>query len=463
MSAESERALQVKDRILGLKAEAWEFAPAILRIEREPPSPLPRLVLYALVGLFAVTLLWAAFGRLDIIAVAQGKLVPQSFIQVVQPADAGIIKELLVREGDEVKAGQALVRMDTSVSEADNKALQNELNVRSLQLRRIDAELAFSKLPREAADPPALYQQVLAQYRARRQAYQDQLEGERAVFAKAQADLKSAIEVETKLKRTLPIYKEQADSWKQLAKEGFAGRLLALDKERLHVETEQELRAQAYMVASLTASIEQSEKRISQITSQYRQQLQNERVEAEAQYHKLQQNWDKQQHRHTLLELRAPHDALVKDLATHTVGSVVATGTILMTLVPHNEPVLAEVWVSHLDAGFVRPGQPAKLKFTTYAFQRYGMVEGSVQHISPDATDPGDAKQDKKNADQSVPNQGYRTLVALNTPFLERDGRRYKLSPGMQVSAELNLGSRTVLEYLLSPIQKTVAEAGRER
>jgi HlyD family secretion protein len=134
-----------------------------------------------------------------------------------------------------------------------------------------------------------------------------------------------------------------------------------------------------------------------------------------------------------------------------------------MTLVPHNEPVLAEVWVSHLDAGFVRPEQPAKIKFTTYAFQKYGMVEGTVRHISPDATDAADARQDRKKDDQSLPNQGYRTLVALTTPVLERDGRQYKLSPGMQVSAEVNLGSRTVLEYLLSPIQKTVSEAARER
>lgn len=455
--------MKVKDRIFGLKAEVLEFAPAILRVEQQPPSPLPRLVLYTLLGLFAVALLWATFGRLDIIAVAQGKLVPQSFIQVVQPPEAGIIKELLVKEGDEVKAGQVLVRMDTSLSEADNRALQNELALRSLQLRRIDAELNGAPLARQAGDPPALFEQVEAQYRARRQAYQDQLEGERALLAKAQADLRSAVEIETKLKRTVPIYKDQAESWDRLAKEGFAGRLLALDRQRAYVEAEQELRAQEHLIASLKASIEQSEKRIAQITSNYRRELQNERVEAEAQSHKLEQTWDKQRYRHALLELRAPQDTLVKDLATHTVGSVIAAGTILMTLVPHSEPLLAEVWVSHLDAGFIRPGQAAKLKFTAYAFQKYGMVEGRVQHISPDATDSADGRQDRKNAEQSVANQGYRTLVALKTPFLEREGRFHKLSPGMQVSAEVNLGSRTVLEYLFSPIQKTMAEAGRER
>ena len=455
--------MKVKDRILALKVEALEFAPAILRVEQESPSPLPRLVLYALLGLFAVALLWAAFGRLDIIAVAQGKLVPQSFIQVVQPADAGIIKELLVREGDAVKEGQALVRMDARLSEADSKTLQAELHRKRLQLRRIEAELSGVPMKRRADDPAAIYAQTEAHYQARRQAYLDALATEQATLLKSQHDLKGAAEIESKLQKTVPIYKDQAESWDKLAKEGFAGRLLALDRQRAYLESEQDLKAQTQNVASLKALISQSDRRIAQITSNYRQQLQNERGEAESSHHKLQQDWDKHQHRHTLLELRAPQDALVKDLATHTVGSVVAAGTILMTLVPHNEPVLAEVWVSHLDAGFVRPGQPAKVKFTTYAFQKYGMVEGSVQHISPDATDAADVRPDRKRDDPSVPNQGYRTLVALATPVLERDGRQYQLSPGMQVSAEVNLGSRTVLEYLLSPIQKTVAEAARER
>jgi len=455
--------MNIKDRILGLKAEALEFAPAILRVEQKSPSPLPRLVLYALLALFAVALLWAAFGRLDIIAVAQGKLVPQSFIQVVQPADAGIIKELLVREGDAVKEGQALVRMDARLSEADSKTLQAELHRKRLQLRRIEAELSGVPMKRQADDPAAIYAQAEAQYQARRQAYLDALGTEQATLLKSRHDLKGAAEIESKLQKTVPIYKDQAESWDKLAKEGFAGRLLALDRQRAYFESEQDLKAQTQNVASLKALISQSDRRIAQVTSNYRQQLQNERGEAEALYHKLQQDWDKHQHRHTLLELRAPQDALVKDLATHTVGSVVAAGTILMTLVPHNEPVLAEVWVSHLDAGFVRPGQPAKVKFTTYAFQKFGMVEGKVQHISPDATDAADIRQDRKKDDPSVPNQGYRTLVALAAPVLERDGRQYQLSPGMQVSAEVNLGSRTVLEYLLSPIQKTVAEAARER
>ncbi|HYA19098.1 MAG TPA: HlyD family type I secretion periplasmic adaptor subunit, partial [Burkholderiales bacterium] len=104
-----------------------------------------------------------------------------------------------------------------------------------------------------------------------------------------------------------------------------------------------------------------------------------------------------------------------------------------------------------------------KLKFTAYPFQQYGMLDGEVLQVSPDASDlPTKSDKNNPNNDNSA-QSGFRTIVSLKAPYLERDGAKYHLSPGMQVSAEINLGSRTVLEYLLSPIQKTMHEAGRER
>ncbi|WIM05227.1 MAG: biotin/lipoyl-binding protein [Candidatus Nitricoxidivorans perseverans] len=258
----------MRERLLGLTAPAGDFSPPILRLQQEAPSPLPRLVLRIVLGLLAVMLAWATFGRLDIVAVAQGKLVPVSYLKVIQPAESGIVAELLVREGDAVKEGQVLVRMDRHVSEADSRQIENDLAVKRLTLRRIDAELADRPMQRRTDDPPDIYAQVEAQSRARRQAYRDALDAERALLAKA----------------------------------------------------EQELAAQRHAVESLKAAIEQSRKKIAQIASNYRQQLATDRV-----------------------------------------------------------------------------------------------------------------------------------------------GNRYRLSPGMHVAAEIHLGTRTVLEYLLSPVRKVAYEAGRER
>lgn len=439
------------------------FASDFLQLRDEAPAPLPRAVLYGSLGLLGTLLVWAYFAPLDIIAVAPGKIIPQGYLQIVQPTESGVIREILVTEGAQVKSGQVLARMDARVSEADGRQLQNELQLKRLQLRRIDAELGGAPWRRLADDPPELISQLEAQLHARRQAHLGALEIERAILAKAEQDLKSAQEVEAKLQKTIPLFVLHEEAYDQLVKDGFAGKLMHMEKQRDRIEKEQDLRAQQFNIASLRATIGQVNKRIVQITSSYHQQLQNERVDAEAQYHKLQQDWEKQSHRHALLELKAPQDGIVKDLATHTLGSVVAPGTVVMTLVPDGDGLLAEVWVTHLDAGLVESGQAARLKLTAYPFQQYGMLDARVRHISPDASESADQKNAKNAGIQDQPASSFRALIELPQPFIQAQGRRYRLSPGMQVNAEINLGTRTVLEYLLSPVQKTLHEAGRER
>ena len=148
------------------------------------------------------------------------------------------------------------------------------------------------------------------------------------------------------------------------------GGSLVLERERDRIEKEGDLKTQAFAVESLKASIAQSQKRLAQITSNYKQQLHNERVEAQGQLDKLQQEVAKQRHKQTLLELKAPQAGIVKDVATHTIGSVVSPGTILLTLVPKDEPLQAEVMINNDDVGFVREGQSVKVKLAAYPFQK---------------------------------------------------------------------------------------------
>ena len=426
-----------------------------------------RFVLHCLLVGTACVLVWAWFAPLDIIAVAQGRLVPRSQLQVVQPTESGVVREILVREGENVSAGQVLARMDLNLSEADSRQLQAELALKRLQVRRVDAELAGVALVRAGSDPPELFAQVEAQHRARRQAHIDALAAERAILAKAEQDLKAAAEVESKLQRTLPIYRQQEQAIDDLTRDGFAGRLMLLDRQRDRIEKEQDLAAQRFTLASLRASAGQSQSRLAQIQSAYNQQLRNERVEAEGQFRRLAQDWERHQHRRSMLELRAPHEGTVKDLATRTAGSVIAGGTVLMTVVPTNEPLLAEVWIANQDAGFVEVGQPVRIKVASFPFQKFGVLQGRIAQLSPDSSDLPQAQNlEKRRADieHVMPSTGYRTLVALDSDTLpQTSGRALRLAPGMQVSAEIHLGTRTVMEYLLSPIQKAVFEAARER
>lgn len=437
-----------------------DFAPAMLRMQQQAPNPLPRFVLYVGLLLLGALFAWGIFGRLDIVAVAPGRIAPQSFLKIVQPAEAGVIREILVKDGDMVEEGQVLIRMDAQLLEADHRIVANELTLRNLQLRRIDAELTGSPMKRQAGDSPKLFAEIEAQYHARRQAYSDTLEGEKAFLAKAQQDLNSALEVQEKLRKTVPIYRDQAEGWERLAREGFAGKLMAMDRQRLFIENQQELKAQEHNVAGLKATIAQSAKRIAQITSNYRQQLQSERIEAIAQRDRLEQDLEKLKHRAGLLELKAPQSGVVKDLATRTPGTVVAPGTILLTLVPHGEPLIAEVWINNADAGLVHPRQKVRLKLAAYPFQKYGMLDGTIQLISIDSQERGDTVTGRAGPPQEA---AYRALIGLDHQRLESAGQGLKLISGMLVNAEIHLGTRSVLEYVLSPVQKIAHEAGRER
>lgn len=447
-----------------------EFAPALVRLQEVAPAPLGRAVLYTLLLLLASLLAWALIGQLDVVAVAEGKLVPQSFLKIVQPADAGIVREILVKEGETVRQGQVLMRMDSAVSDADGKTLDHDQLRKSMMLRRIDAELAQRELRPLPGAPPALFDEMLAQFHANRAALEAALASERATLQRAHGEMSAAVQVKAKLMDVLPHYQDQDRAFEKLVKDGFAGTLMASDKRRERVEKEQELNTQGHVIESARATIAQSEKRLLQIQTDYRKQLYTERNEVEGQLEKLTQELAKQAHRQELLELCASQDGVVKDLATHTAGTVVQPGTVLLTVVPKDEALKAEVWVSNQDIGFVREGQSVKLKFATFPFQQYGMVEGTVERVSVDAADgsmqgtstSGDSGDRMSKGPNATP-LAYRAVVALHTMHIGQDGERLPLSAGMQASAEVLLGSRSVMEYLLSPVRKAFHEAGRER
>lgn len=450
--------------VSGLRGQAdWQdFLPPLIRLQHTAPNPLGRRVLWALLALLAFLIVWAILGRLDIVAVADGKLVPASYLKIVQPAEAGIIKEILVREGETVRAGQTLMRMDALFTEADLTALATEYTRRRLQLARIDAELGGQPFQPDIQAPAALVREAAAQYQANRDALAAALAEERSRLIKAQQELAAARQQKERLEAVLPHYREQDKAYEKLVQEGFAGALMGSDKRRERIEKEQELETQKHLIASAQASIDQSVKKLRQIEADYVRQLHAERVEAQAQLDRLTQEVEKQQHRRELLELKAPQDGVIKELATHTAGTVVQPGTVLASLVPRDERLKAEVWVSNEDIGFVRPGQPVKLKFATYPFQKYGMGRGTVEHVSADAQSEEEAR------DKGWPGAGqrplrYKALITLEANALETDGVKYPLSVGMQTTAEILLGRRTVAEYLLSPLQKAWHEAGRER
>lgn len=454
----------MKPAVKTLSGDVLDFAPGLLSIQESPPAKLPRALLHCVVALFLILLLWASVGKLDIVASADGRLVPQTYVKIVQPAEAGIVQEILVGEGQSVEAGQVLMRMDAKLTDADARTIRNEHELKRLQLRRIDAELGGLPIRAEAGDSPDILVQVSNQYAAHRQAYQDALAQEQAILGKTRHDLQAAEELARKLRETVPTYRKSAAAFEKLGHDGFYSPLASEEKQRDRIEKEQDLRAQEATVASLKSTLTASERKLAQITSNYRSELHNERVETESQFRKLREELEKIEHKSGLLALRAPQRGVIKDLATHTAGTVVSPGTVLMSLVPHDEPLHAEVLVRNEDVGFVHVDQHVKLKLAAYPFQKYGMIDGTVTHLGPDAADvaASAARPSGETSDVAAALR-YKALVRLHTQQLETDGKQLRLSPGMQVIAEVHQGQRSVMEYLLSPLLKAWHEAGRER
>lgn len=441
-----------------LDRDAHDFRPDLLTIQNSPPSAWPRGLLLAVTGLLGLLVLWAIFAKLDVVATAQGRLVPMSFTKVVQPAEAGVVLDILIKDGDAVKTGQTLLRLDARLAQSELTGLGKDVNIKRLTLRRIEAELADRPFGAQPSDPAEISAQVEAQFRARRQSYADALAQETEALNKAKADLASADQVLNKLKQTVPLYRQSAEAYDKLLKEGFVGEVAANEKKREFVEREQDFKAQESNVQSLKAVIAGSKKKLISVRSNYRSQLENERIETLTQLNKSSQELDKSTIRSGLLEIKAPSDGIVKDLMVTTKGAVVQAGSLLLNIVPREEPVQAEVLLSNEDVGFIGTGQKAQIKVAAYPFQKYGLLEGKVLLVAADSSDP------KQQQSTQQPQLTYRALVSLQTQALVApNGEKLALSPGMLISAEIHQGQRTVLEYLLSPVQKVGAEAARER
>lgn len=442
-------------------------------IQNDAPSQTGRIVLWAVSILMLIMIAWAALGKIDIIASAEGKLVPQTLLKIVQPAEAGVVKQLLVNEGDSVRAGQILARLDTTLTHADKAGIVSDLATQHMQVRRIEAELTSQPMLARAGDGPELYAQVQRLYVAHRRAYLDGVEQEKSLLAKAEHEKRSALEILSKLEQTVPSYRKAAQAYASLEKEGFFGSLAAADKAREATEKIKDLDAQKASVDALEATISAQHQRITQLQSTYKSELEKELADLRARITQLRPDLDKTLYREGLMQLRAPQDGTIKDLATTTVGAVVQPGSVVMTLVPRDEQLYADVSIKNEDMGFVKVGQSVQLKLAAYPFQKYGMLHGKVVRISADATE---SSRNGANLNGTVNNaltldRDSPTTVAVYKARVALDGQRLQgpqgavldLAPGMQAVAEINQGRRTVLEYLLSPVQKMVASAGRER
>jgi hemolysin D len=449
--AVAQAAWQARHELAGPKRLADEaaFLPAALSLQETPVHPAPRRAMWVIMTLFVVALAWACLGKVDIVAVAQGRIVVSDRTKVVQPLEAAVVKAVHVRDGDKVEAGQLLVELDATAATADRQSVEQLTQAASDELWRTQALLAALKSGRAPAGAPRapLQVQTSAEWAdiAGRAARMD------AEVARRQAELATVESGIAKLQATLPLARQREADLQALAAQGFVSGHAGQDRTRERIELERDLETQRARRAESLAAVQESVQARAALRAETERALNDRLAKATLEIAQLRQEEAKTVQRKQLTQLVAPVAGTVQQLAVHTEGGVVTPAQALMVIVPDDAEVTAEVVIENKDVGFLRVGQAVEVKLETFPFTRYGTVPALVKRVSVDAVN-----DEQRGAI-------FPATLSLLRGSIDVDGRLLALTPGMNVTGEVKTGRRRLIDYVVSPIKATADKSLEER
>lgn len=380
---------------------------------KEPSLPRSSRVIWCMTVLVAAFVVWANYFHLDEVTTGNGKIAPSSHEQTIQSLEGGIIHKLAVKEGDIVERGEVLAQLDRTKTESSVLESESRLNAALATAARLQAEVTNTEpvFPQELDDDVELVRQETELWRSRRDSLQKGLEGLRHAVSLVQRELSM----------TAPLVKAGAAS----------------DVEVLRLQRQKN----------------ELENKITEMQNQYyvrsREELSKANAEIEAQRSVMRGREDSL----TRLTFTAPVRGIVKDIEVTTVGGVIPPNGKLMSLVPLDDQMIVEAKISPRDVAFVHPGQKAMVKITAYDYSIYGGMEGEVTMISPDTI------QDEVKRDVYY----YRVYIRTDSNHLtNKESHEFPIFPGMIATVDIKTGSKSILDYLLKPLNKA-KEALRER
>ena len=434
-----------------------QFLPAVLALQDTPVSAAPRVTMWLLLSFALLALLWAIFGHIDVVAVAQGRIVPNDRTKTIQPFETATVKRILVSDGQQVKAGQTLIELDATSAQADQDRIQGDLAVARLQSARAQALLDAIDQGRTSSltrPPQVSAMQFLEAERllhGQIKEYQTKLDRLHAEVARKEAELRSTRELVHKLEQTVPLARQRAKDFNTLVDKHFVSKHGYLDQEKLRIEQEADLAALLSRVQEIEAGLRESHSQRLALTAETRRIAMDSLTEAQQRRAALEQELLKAATRSKLMQLTSPVDGTVQQLAMHTVGGVVTPAQALMVIVPKEHPLEVEAFIENKDIGFVKAKQDAEVKIETFQYTKYGTIHAKVTSVSHDAIN------DEKRG------LIYSTRVKMSKFNILVEDTWVNLSPGMAVSVEIKTGKRRVIEYFLSPLIQHTSESLRER
>jgi hemolysin D len=459
------------------RAAELEFLPGALEIIETPVSPLGRLMMGVIVLLVIVAVTWACIGKLDIISVANGRVIPAGEVKVIQPLEIGVVKRIAVAEGDHVRKGDVLVELDPTTTEADVDRIARDLMQARLDAARLSAQLAddtgaFVAPP--DADPAlvdAEWHQMmteLAQHRAKLDGIDQQINSKIADQDQQKATI-------AKVKASIPLLRGKEDVYAQLSKQSLASKITWLDAQKALSDAEHDLVTTTRQLEGAVAQVAALVHQRKQTEAELRDQDMKDLAKANQTAAQLLQDGVKARQRSGLQTMRSPVDGTVEQISVHTIGGVVTPAQTMMVVVPDGSKLEIEATLPNREVGFVEVGQSAEIKVESFNYTRYGLLHGKVGLIGRDtlrSARPSDSTNKDPFAPKQTPTRqedspekesSYMVRIMLDKTTIDTEQGKIQLASGMAVTAEIKTGQRRVIEYVLSPIMRYRHDSLRER
>ena len=432
-------------------SEINEYLPDARALEERPIPPTARATVYVLVALLSAIVLWSALARVERVVVAPGRLSFNVPKLVIQPLETSVIRSIDVRVGDRVRKGQILAHLDPTFNEASRVASEDHLKMLRAEEARLEAERNQQAF---VAEPPS--SEINAQlelFQRRQDEFRARITGFDANAAELTAEEKSALDSKKGIETRLRIARQVQEMRATLVQKQAGSRLQMLQAQSDVAGLESEERARQNTIGEIEKKLaSNTADRDSYISSWYRD-VSDKLSDVHTQRVSLEQQVISAGRRASLSQLVASEDSVVVEIAARSVGSVIKEAEPLISLAPANQPFEASVDIATRDIGWVQIGALARVKFETLPYQQYGTASGTVKVVTHDTVTVGEG-----NTQKSV----YRATIAFKNLSLRRLPPGFSFLPGMQVTAEIRVGTRSILSYVLNPLTKSIDESLRE-
>lgn len=428
------------------------FQPDAAEAELTPVPLRARWTLYLLALFVAVVLLWACLAKVDRVVVAPGKITSRQEKLVVQPLEPSVIKEIHVAVGQRVEAGQTLVTLDPTFAEAGFEEQAKRHQSLQAAVWRLECETSGHPPPPSDVPPEEIgAQQALLD--RRKEEYASRISVLDQSVRELQAKLNTNASAAAQSRKQIRLAQDMENMFRDVFEKGASSRLEFMRAQSARIEAESLLLRLGNEALEVQQSLAKAVAEREGYTNAWRGAAMKELVETRRELDQTGERTRRAARIRELVTLKAPGPGIVLDLARKSAGSVADKAEPLVTLVPLDSALEAEAEVSAADIGFIRENDPVRIKLDAFPFQRHGIVEGNVRSISPDAYEKNTAEGARLL---------YRIRVSADSIKLRAVPKDFRVIPGMGLSAEIKVGDRKVITYLLYPIIRSLDETMRE-